>query len=164
MLLEEVWSVSEVRNHCWVACKEWDCHYGLSPYKPASASTGTRWDSQQSNPISICCKLLQASATLGIRGGSHQNKHAHPNCGCFVPSLPDWLCDLQSVTASCTSHLSEKLCPSHFWLCLLLPREEQTPESGSHTEVRPKPKLNLRDCVTKEEELKFLHTAAQAAN
>ena len=90
-----------------------------SPYKQASASTGTRRDSQQSNPISVCCKLLQASATLGIRGGSHQNKHAHSSCGCFVPSLPEWLCDLQSVAASCPSHLSEKLCPSQFWLCLL---------------------------------------------
>ena len=41
---------------------------------------------------------------------------------------------------------------------------EQAPEGGPYAKEGPKPKLSPRGYVTKEEELKSLHAAAQAAD
>ena len=42
--------------------------------------------------------------------------------------------------------------------------KKQAPEGGAHAEVGLKPKLSTRGGVTKEEEWKSLHAAAQAEN
>ena len=38
------------------------------------------------------------------------------------------------------------------------------PEGDLHAEVGPKPKLNLRSCVNKEEKEKFVHAASGAVD
>ena len=60
---------------------------------------------------------------------------------------PAWVSVPQAAAAFAPSHLGK----------------EQTPEGGTLTEGGSKPKLSLRDGVTKEEEWKSSHAAAQAA-
>ena len=99
---------------------------------------GTRKNSHQSECAPVYRSFLPALASVGIRQGSHWSKHTHPNCDHLIPLLSE---------QTNVSHSVAAITPS----CL---GGEQTTEGGPHTEVGPKPNLNLRGCEKKEEELK----------